>query len=379
MAADLRQERLALGRVADVAAGGGRALDEEGAHQRVERVVAVAQRNRPLDRGEAQLEVVGDDVAAGLLQRPDQPEGRLLAERPHYHHARVVVGARGTLAKAGEQLAQQRGVVGRGELSARARGEIRLGGADAPGLLAPQGLQLVEQRLALVLARDRLRQRLAVERLRPARDQHRRYPPQLRGVEAPAQFGREVLRHVEVGHRLLREEHLPHPREVADHVAGGREDERVERVQRPAQAQLHRAAGQVADVRLEEGIAAHHVQLIAASEDGDGQAPHRLEQRARHVDGQMPHHQRAGVLRLPAGDVLEVQVLHQLSRTLQRCGCGIAHGFTLPRSGSGVTTERRRSMSVVSRYSEVRPLSTSRCSERATSPGVPCCPRWYQP
>src|SRR5262249_7593397 len=133
------------------------ALFEECADQCIQRVRCVLF-DRPFEIGEAELEIVLDDVAPCAFEVPDQIQRRLLAERPGKDDANVVAAEtrwlRDCLKVCLDELAmfcRQKRAPGSGQ-------QIRFGGWDAPWLSAADGGQTVKRCPPLVFLSNGLPQ-----------------------------------------------------------------------------------------------------------------------------------------------------------------------------------------------------------------------------
>ena len=274
-----------------------------------------------------QHEVVVDHVAAGHLDRLDETERRLLAERAVDHHARVVALRPRQLVDFGEVLAHEFRVVLRRQHHARAEQQVDLGGRRLPGLLRAVRVEVADRGPVLVVDRDRRVQlrvgdRRAAQRSEPVA-QHLEFVH----VVVAADRVLVVLRDVEVADVLVLEQDLPHAGQVADHVADRREEHPVEAVEPAGEAQFDRRARDPADVALVVGVALDHLEAVAAAQDPDRQHARRVDDLARHVDRHVADRLATRRGGLPLLDRVEVEVLeHRLAGFDDLDGAGRGRG-----------------------------------------------------
>ena len=258
-----------------------------------------------------QSEVIIYDITAGHLDRLDQPQRRLLAERAGEHDAGVVALRALFQVHGGDVIADQLRVFFGGQDHSRAHHQIDLGGRRLPGFLGAIGVEVLHRAAVLVVDRDRRAQRVVGDRLAGKLAEVVAQHLHLVDVEFAADRILVVLRHVDVAHVLVLEQDLPHARQVADHVANRRKQHAVQAVQPPGEAQFEGRARDAADVALVVGVALNHFELIAAAEDAHRQHARGMDDFARHVDRHVADRLAPGRGRLPLLDHVEVQVLEQ--------------------------------------------------------------------
>jgi hypothetical protein len=301
-----------------------------------------------------QHEVVVDDVAARHLDRLDQRQRRLLAERPVDHHARVVaLGPLPARPRPGTRAAAR--------CAPPPAAPCRRAAAGRPPRSAPAtawravGVQVADRAAVLVVDRDRgVELGVGDRRCRAARP-GRRGCAASRDVERAADLVLVVLRHVDVAHVLVREQQLPHARQVADDVADAREQHAVQAVEPPGQAELDGRARDAADVALVVGVALDHLELVAAAEDAHRQHAGGVDQLARHVHRHVADRLAARCRGLPVLDGAEVQVLEQRLAALhdaRTSGVGLISGA--PTRGERLARKAARP-SLASRVASVAP------------------------
>ena len=158
------EQVLALVRLVLVVLGRGlRRAVQEGLGQLLERV---ARDGHVVEQpAHDQHEVVVDDVAAGHLDRLDQAERRLLAERAGQDDARVVAPAAAPASVAARYSRTSAVCSSSGSTMPARSTQVHLGGRRLPGLLRAVGVQLAHRAPVLVVHGDRGAQRVVGDRL----------------------------------------------------------------------------------------------------------------------------------------------------------------------------------------------------------------------